>query len=107
MLLTSPPRHIDQGDAIDAAAQHEIAVGGWHHVAHDSSARRDRPSLESFSLSVEAHEDIRILPRFAVPYDVIQRGNSVRSGLGSSRRRPLFDCVSLWIKPSQRAAGVV
>src|SRR5580704_18117816 len=60
--LTSPPRYNDQGDAIDAAAgQHEIAVGSWHHVAHDSSARRDRPSLESFSLRVEAHEGVRIL----------------------------------------------
>jgi hypothetical protein len=63
MLLSLPLRHVDQGDAIDAAAgQHEIAVGGWHHVAHDSSAGRDRPSLESFSLRVEVHEVFGVIP---------------------------------------------
>jgi hypothetical protein len=68
MLHSSPVLHFDQGDAIDTAAgQHKVAVGGCHHVADEPTAGRDRPSLKGFSLWVEAHEGIRILPRLTVP----------------------------------------
>src|ERR1700730_17542800 len=39
LLLSSPPLHFVQGDAIDpTAGQNKVAVGGWHHVAYDSPA---------------------------------------------------------------------
>jgi hypothetical protein len=58
-----PLFHFDQRYAIDATAgQHKIAFACRHHVAHNPSARRDRPSLECLRLRIEANEGVGRYP---------------------------------------------
>src|SRR5437870_7800098 len=68
----------DQRHAVDAAArEREVAVACHRHVAHDAAARGDGPGLEFFRLRIEAHDRVRLHAGFAVPDDVVYRGNPI------------------------------
>jgi hypothetical protein len=78
-----------------------------HHVAHDSSARRDDPGLEFFGLGVKAHNYVRLCVRFPVPNDVSRSGNAVGLGPRAARRGSLDDLAGLGVEAAQVAARIV
>src|ERR1700730_1749538 len=99
---------LDLSNAINTAAgKPKVAVGTVHHVAHDTSARRDDPGLELLPLGVKTHDRIRLHPRFAVPHDVVHDVDAVRLGSGPTGRRPLAAFAGLGVESAKIAAGEV
>jgi len=60
--------YFDQGNTIDTAArENKVALSSNIHIAHDPTARGDRPALKFLGLWIETHDCIGLHSRLAVP----------------------------------------
>src|SRR5438876_11242976 len=100
--------HLHQRQAIHpTTGQCQATVPGRVHVAHDPTARRDRPGLKLLGLGIEAHQRIGLHARLAVPQDVVHCVHTIGLRLGPTGRGPLARLAGCRIEPAQIAPGIV
>src|SRR5580704_2918827 len=78
-----------------------------HHVANDTAARWDRPSLEPLAGGIETHERIWPHAGLAVPNSPFRKGNAVGLRLKPSRRWVLLHLARLGIESAKISASVI
>src|SRR5438046_6424688 len=92
--LCNSLRYSDQIHLVDqAVGEDEIAVSRDVGVAHDVAAARNRPALEFLGLGIEAHHRVRRGLGFAVPDDIADRGDAIRSEEHTSELQSLTKLV--------------
>src|SRR4029077_20000635 len=65
------------------------------------------PALKFLRLGIKANQHVRFRPRFGIPDDVADVGDSVGTTLGSAGRRPFTKLASLRVESTQVTTGII